>query len=133
MQLRLLKEFSKSDNIFNICYAGLFVSEMGYLLSLVYINAWVSQFFIGQDEGIMMAKSLSEQICSLSMIIGIFLGIAIGYMIDSKDRKILPYCIALFLFRGVGLVTMTTIVTDFKTQMPLLIACFIAMTSGTFC
>ena len=106
---------------------------MGYLLSFVYINAWVSQFFIGQDKGIMKAKSLSEQIMSFSMIIGIILGIAIGYMIDSKDRKILPYCIALFLFRGLGLITMTTIVTDFEAQMPLLIACFIAMTSGTFC
>merc|ERR1712151_1098932 len=61
------------------------------------------------------------------------MGVLIGSQIDGKDKKILPYCIALFLFRGVGLVTMTTIVTDFKTQMPLLMACFIAMTSGTFC
>ena len=122
-----------SDNIYNVCYAGLLVSEMGYLLSFVYINAWVSQFFIDQPQGIMMAKSLSEQIAALSMFVGIIMGVVIGSRIDGKDKKILPYCIALFFFRGVGLVTMTTIVTDFSSQKVLLVACFIAMTSGTFC
>ena len=60
LQLRLLKEFARRDNSYNICFVGLMVSEMGYLLSFVYINAWVSQFFIGKPEGIMMAKSLAE-------------------------------------------------------------------------
>ena len=106
---------------------------MGYLLSFVYINAWVSQFFLDASSDIMMAKSLSEQIAALSMFIGILMGAWIGHRIDGKNKKILPYCIGLFLFRGVGLVTMTTLVTDFETQMPLLVTCFIAMTSGTFC
>ena len=47
LQLRLLKEISSRDNIYNVCYAGMFVSEMGYLLSFVFINAWISQFFVG--------------------------------------------------------------------------------------
>ena len=42
LQLRLLSHFSRADCIYNVAYAGYFVSEMGYLLSFVYINAWIS-------------------------------------------------------------------------------------------
>lgn len=106
---------------------------MGYLLSFVFINAWISQFYVGSDDGIMKAKSLSEQISVLSMFIGIILGTYIGYKIDGANKRILPYVVLTFLFRGLGLILMTTVVTDFESQKALLIACFIAMTSGTFC
>ena len=52
---------------------------MGYLLSFVFINAWVSQFFEASSEGVMQAKTLSEQIAALSMVIGIVMGVVIGY------------------------------------------------------
>ena len=47
LQLRLIFQFSWADSVYNVAYFGNFVSEMGYLLSFVYINAWTSQFFIG--------------------------------------------------------------------------------------
>ena len=81
----------------------------------------------------MMAKSLSENITALSMFVGIILGVVIGYLIDGKDKKILPYCLATLVFRGFGLIIMTTLVTDYESQLPLLAICFIAMTAGTFC
>ena len=46
LQLRLLWSFSKADCVYNVSYLCNFVSEMGYLLSFVYINAWISQFFV---------------------------------------------------------------------------------------
>jgi len=46
--------------VYNVAYAGYFVSEMGYLLSFVYINAWTSQFFFDQEDGLEQAKALSE-------------------------------------------------------------------------
>lgn len=52
LQLRLLGHFSRANCIYNVAYAGFIVSEMGYLLSFVYINAWTSQFFHGQDDGL---------------------------------------------------------------------------------
>ena len=91
------------------------VSEMGYLLSFVYINAWVSQFFVGQPEGIMMAKSLAENIAAMSMLIGILLGVAIGSQIDGVGKKITPWYLGTFILRGLGLICMTTLVTDFDT------------------
>lgn len=52
LQLRLLIRFSQVDAVYNTCYFGLYVSEMGYLLSFLYINAWTSQFFIDQPDGL---------------------------------------------------------------------------------
>lgn len=42
LQLKLLIQFSYADNVYNVTYLANFVSEMGYLLSFVYINAWTS-------------------------------------------------------------------------------------------
>ena len=42
LQLRLLLRFSLADAVYNVSYFGLYVSEMGYLLSFVFINAWIS-------------------------------------------------------------------------------------------
>ena len=81
----------------------------------------------------MMAKSLAEQIAAMSMIIGILMGVVLGAQIDGNQTKITPYYLGMFAFRGLGLICMTTLVTDFETQKGLLIACFIAMTAGTFC
>ena len=66
------------------------------------------------------------------MIIGILLGAAIGALIDRKEIKTTPYFLFVFMFRGIGLISMTTLVTDFESQKGLLMVCFIAMTSGTF-
>lgn len=59
LQLRLLCCFSGADAIYNVAYIGSLVSEMGYLLSFVYVNAWTSQFFIDQPNGLEDAMALS--------------------------------------------------------------------------
>ena len=46
LQLRVLWRFSLADSAYNMAYLGSYVSEMGYLLSFVFINAWTSQFFV---------------------------------------------------------------------------------------
>ena len=51
----------------------------------------------------------------MSMLIGILLGVVIGSQIDGKDTKITPYYLGTFALRGLGLICMTTIVTDFET------------------
>ena len=84
LQLRLLFKFSQADCSYNVSYLGYFVSEMGYLLSFVYINAWTSQFFMDQSEssGLEEAKALSETITTTSMVIGLFVGLLLGHFID---------------------------------------------------
>ena len=95
-----------------MAYLACYVSEMGYLLSFVFINAWTSQFFVDQTDGLEKAKDLSETILSLSMIIGLVVGGILGHVIDKC--QIAPTFILCFLVRGLGLVMMTYFITDFK-------------------
>ena len=104
---------------------------MGYLLSFVFMNAWISQFYVGMEGGIDQAKDLAESITSLAMIVGLFFGIFIGYLIDNS--KIVPYIALCFLLRLTGLLLMTCFITDFEKQKMLLYVSFFAITIGTFC
>lgn len=85
---------------------------MGYLLSFVYINAWTSQFFVGQADGLETAKALSASILSWSMVIGLAAGALLGHFID--NCRIWPILLFCFMFRGLGLLAMTTLLTDFE-------------------
>ena len=95
-----------------MAYLACYVSEMGYLLSFVFINAWTSQFFVDQTDGLEKAKDLSETILSLSMVIGLVVGGILGHVIDKC--QIAPTFILCFLVRGLGLVMMTYFITDFE-------------------
>lgn len=123
--------FSLIDSVYNTCYFGLYVSEMGLLLSFLFINAWTSQFFIDEPDGLQQAKDLSEKITTSAMVIGLFMGFALGHSIDKF--RITPILIGCYVLRGLGLVSMTCIFTDFERQKGLLYCSFIAMTAGTFC
>ena len=131
LQLRLLLRFSMAEDVYNLCYCGLYVSEMGYLLSFVFINAWTSQFFVDHTDGLSKAMNLSETITTTSMFIGLILGLALGHIID----RCAIICIFLicYLTRAAGLMIMTCVITDFERQTGLLYCSFFAMTSGTFC
>ena len=92
---------------------GAFVSEMGYLLSFIYINAWTSQFFIDDEEnGLEKAKSLSSMITTSSMVIGLFMGLILGQVIDKT--KAVPIYLLCFAFRALGLFVMTCGISDFN-------------------
>ena len=95
-----------------MAYFGCYVSEMGYLLSFVFINAWTSQFFVNHTDGLDKAKDLSEAILSLSMIIGLIVGGILGHVIDKC--QIAPVYILCFMVRGLGLFMMTFFITDFE-------------------
>lgn len=86
---------------------------MGYLLSFVYVNAWTSQFFVGQSDGLESAKALSASILSWSMVIGLAVGALLGHFID--NCRIWPILLLCFVFRGIGLLSMTCLLTDFET------------------
>ena len=123
--------FSLADAVYNVSYMGLYVSEMGYLLSFVFINAWTSQFFVDHPDGLSKAMELSEMITTTSMVIGLFMGLMIGHIIDRS--AIIPVFILCFMVRAAGLLLMTCLITNFEEQKGLLYCSFIAMTSGTFC
>ena len=91
---------------------GAFVSEMGVMLSFVFINAYTSQFFLSHPSGLDHAKSFSEKIISTSMVIGLGFGILLGQIVDK--RKIAPVYVGVFAIRGLGLLLMTCFVTDFE-------------------
>ena len=47
------------------------------------------------------------------MVIGIILGGIIGYKIDGRNKRIIPWFIGCFLFRCLGLFFMTVVIDDF--------------------
>ena len=117
----------KVDSIYGISLAGCFINESGYLLGLIFVNAWTSQFFVKSNEGLSGAKDLSETITSWSMVIGIVLGGIIGLAIDGRNKRIIPWFIGCFLFRCLGLFFMTEVIDDYKKQKQLLYLSFMAM------
>ena len=42
LQLRLCYEFMKVDPAYGVCFAGFLISEAGFLLGLVFVNAYIS-------------------------------------------------------------------------------------------
>ena len=120
-----------AEAVYNVCYCGLYVSEMGYLLSFVFINAWTSQFFVDHPDGLSKAMDLSEVITTTSMGIGLFMGLVLGHVIDRC--AIMYVFISCYLTRAAGLMIMTCVITDYEQQRGLLYCSFFAMTSGTFC
>ena len=66
------------------------------------------------------------------MLVGIILGAIIGYKIDGKNKRIVPWLFGCFAFRFIGLFVMTFLIDDYKKQKWLLVGSFLAMQSGTF-
>ena len=65
------------------------------------------------------------------MVIGLAVGALLGYVIDRC--AICPILLGCYLLRGVGLLAMTTLITNFESQKVLVYCSFFAMTTGTFC
>ena len=112
LQLRLLMRFSLADSVYNLSYCGLYVSEMGYLLSFVFINAWTSQFFVDHPDGLSKAMDLSAMITTTSMVIGLFMGLLLGHIIDRC--AIIHVFLLCYLTRAVGLLIMTCVITNYE-------------------
>jgi F0F1-type ATP synthase assembly protein I len=58
------------------------VSEMGFILSSIYINAWVSTYFDNTKEGVIEAKQLAEDISVVTLLMGILFGLLAGFLSD---------------------------------------------------
>ena len=48
------------------------------------------------------------------MLVGIILGAIIGYKIDGKNKRIVPWLFGCFAFRFIGLFVMTFLIDDYK-------------------
>lgn len=66
------------------------------------------------------------------MFVGMVMGTIIGYKIDGRNKRIMPWFFACFAFRCAGLFVMTVWIDDYATQKPALFGSFIAMQAGTF-
>ena len=104
LKTRLTYEYAKMDPTYGVCFLGFMVAEMGFILSSLYINAWVNTYFPHTIEGIIQAKSLAEQISTLTMLMGIIFGLLGGFLSDSF--RLLPLIILSYGVRAVGLIMM---------------------------
>lgn len=92
------------DYTYMVCFMGMMVSEMGFILSSIYINAWVSTYFDNTHDGIIEAKSLSEEISSLTLLMGILFGLLVGFLSDKL--RIVPLLLISYGIRATGLIMM---------------------------
>ena len=104
LKTRLTYEYAKMDPTYLVCFIGFFISEMGYILSSLYINAYVSTFFPSTAEGIIEAKTLAEEISSSTMLMAICLGLIAGFLSDSF--RLLPLMVISYGIRAAGLIMM---------------------------
>lgn len=97
--------YVQEDMVFTVCFVGMMIVDMGFILSAIYFSAWVStQYFDNSEEGIIKSKEMVEDISSLTIFMGVLFGLFAGFLSDKV--KMGPLLIASFGVRATGLLMM---------------------------
>lgn len=76
---------------------GAFISEMGFLLSFLFMTGWVAQYTTAQT-----AKEFSQEIGITALLVGNTLGLCLAIVAD-RTNKVIPMLALSFLIKGVPL------------------------------
>lgn len=88
-----------ADFVFGVCMMGSLISEMGFLLSFLYMTGWVSAY-----TELSEAKEISQIVGTYSLCIGSFVGLVFGYLADKT--RVAPFLYISFILRGLALLTL---------------------------
>jgi hypothetical protein len=103
---------------------GSLISEMGFLLSFMFMTGWVSAY-----TELSKAKEISQNVGSYSLCIGSLAGLFFGFL--AEKTRVAPFLYISFILRGLALLSLATF-GDKLDEMSILV-CFIAVQTGTFC
>lgn len=86
--------------MFATCILGGFVSEMGFLLSFLYMTGWVTEY---SEQG--SAKEISQAVGTLSLIVGNGVGLLIG--IIAEQTVVAPFFYLSFVLKAIPLLVLS--------------------------
>ena len=105
LRTKLMIIYVKEDIVFTVCFIGMMIVDMGFILSAIYFSAWVStQYFDNSEEGIIKSKEMVEEISSLTIFMGVLFGLLAGFLSDKVRMG--PLLIFSFGVRALGLLMM---------------------------
>ena len=97
--------YVQQDIVYTVCFIGMMIVDMGFILSAIYFSAWVStQYFDNSEEGLIKSKDMVEEISSLTIMMGVLFGLLAGFMSDKVRMG--PLLISAFGVRATGLLMM---------------------------
>lgn len=103
---------------------GSLISEMGFLLSFLFMTGWVSAY-----TELSKAKEISQIVGSYSLCIGSTAGLIFGFLADKT--RVAPFLYISFILRGLALLCLATF--GDKLDETSILICFISVQTGTFC
>jgi hypothetical protein len=107
-----------ADFVFGVCMIGSLISEMGFLLSFLYMTGWISAY-----TELSKAKEISQIVGTYSLCIGSFTGLVFGFLADKT--RVAPFLYISFILRGLALLCLA-VFGDKLDEMSIL-ACFISV------
>lgn len=84
---------SKSNRKINISYYGSFVTRMGDILTILFMNVWISSFYGNSDSEIESAKAKGQFISGVGGVAILVLSILVGW---SSDKISFAYTITIY-------------------------------------
>jgi len=66
------------DFVFAVCMIGSFISEMGFLLSFLFMTGWITKY-----SDVHTAKEISQEVGTLSLLIGNGFGLALALLAEN--------------------------------------------------
>ena len=113
-----------ADFVFGVCMVGSLISEMGFLLSFLYMTGWISAY-----TELSKAKEISQIVGTYSLCVGSFVGLIFGFFADKT--RVAPFLYISFMLRGLALLSLA--IFGDKLDEVSILGCFIAVQTGTFC
>ena len=92
------------DPTYTVCFIGMLISDMGFVLSSIYINAYVSTFYDSSRVGVEQSKNLAADLSTLTMTMGLLIGLFAGFICDKM--KFFPLLLLGYGIRAGGLIMM---------------------------
>jgi len=84
---------SRTSREVNLSYYGSFITRMGDILSILFMNIWISSFFGSSDDEISKANSRGQMISGIGGVLILILSFFIGW---GTDKMKFVYTISLF-------------------------------------
>lgn len=79
---RKVWKISKHSRAINLSYYGSFVTRMGDILAILFMNLWIASFYGSSDDEIQEAKAKGQVISGIGGVIILILSFFVGWSSD---------------------------------------------------
>lgn len=86
-------KISRTSREINLSYYGSFVTRMGDVLTVLFMNVWITSFYGSTDEEIEKAKAKGQMISGIGGVVILLLSFFVGW---SSDKLAFKYTISIY-------------------------------------